>query len=70
MALPIDEAIERCWRYIQKCENTDPTWPWTRDDVVKKVQRQNDYVGTQRAREAAQIAEAIAFLNKLQKKGN
>ncbi len=70
MGQPDEVAIERCWTYIQKCENTDPTWLWTKKDVEDKVRQQKKYVNTarelertQKERERAEMDEAVATLD-------
>ncbi|WP_175551621.1 bifunctional DNA primase/polymerase [Geodermatophilus amargosae] len=67
MGQPDEVAIERCWTYIQKCENTDPTWPWTREDVEYKVKKVKKYIAQDRAKKQAEkqaeMDEAVEALN-------
>ncbi|MGR7026722.1 hypothetical protein [Geodermatophilus sp. URMC 62] len=62
-----DEAIDICWKFLQQCENTDDTWPWTRKDAERKVRQQKRYVAKARAKKQAEKQaekdEAVELLN-------
>jgi bifunctional DNA primase/polymerase-like protein len=53
-----EEAVEVCWKFLQKCENTDPTWEWTRRDAETKVRQQKRYVDKKRADDRREKEEA------------
>jgi hypothetical protein len=73
MAIPVEDAVNRCWAIIQKSEQRGSD-PWTQYEVSRKVRRQHQWAMSdtqfKRAEKAAEMDEAVAYLNNfLSKKG-